>query len=107
MHEGRHPFEIAAFSLAVVALLSFGARVYLANDVGKSRALAAEQQQRIASANVLGQVNNRLIQMLASSAATTGDTQISTLLARNGVQFSISPNEGGTSGGPQTQGAAQ
>jgi hypothetical protein len=84
--------ERACAVVAAFALLAFIVKLAMAGQVIDQRREVAERQARIASASVLAQVNNRLIQMLATASAEQGDQSLRDLLSRSGVSFSIKPN---------------
>lgn len=80
-----------SLALAVIALMLVGVQLVLTSALNAERRALAEEQSKIAQAQLLLQVNNRLIQMLATASAETGDAEIRQLLASNGVSFSIRP----------------
>ncbi len=79
----------AALGLAVAALAAFVVKLALAGQVADQQQQAAQRQSQIASANVLGQVNNQLIRMLVEAAARTDDRAIRGLLDQNGIRFNV------------------
>ena len=85
----------AALGLASAGAIAFLIKLGIASTVADQQALAAQQQAQIASANVLGQVNNQLIRMLVETAARTGDPAMRGLLENNGIRFDVRPNGAG------------
>ncbi len=85
--------------LGVVALLAATVLVIMGQVNRSLQAQVAAGQAKIASAQAAANVNNSLIRLLAKSAAETGDTQIRTLLAQNGITFQQAPG-GGTTATP-------
>ncbi len=80
-----------AVGVAAAAALALVVKLVMTSGVsGLQRDVAARQQQ-IAASQVLGQVNGRLIQMLATASAERNDPALRNLLARNGVQFTANP----------------
>lgn len=84
--------------IAVIALIALVAKLVLASDVAEERRALAKNQQKIAQAQLLAQVNNRLIQMLASASVQANDASLRQLLASNGVSFTIRPNAAAQAG---------
>lgn len=80
-----------AVGVAVAAAVALGAKLVITAGVADLQRDVAARQQTIASSQVLGQVNGRLIQMLATASAERDDPALRNLLARNGVQFSVNP----------------
>lgn len=78
-----------AVGVAVVAAVALSAKLVMTSGVADLQRDVAARQQQIASSQVLGQVNGRLIQMLATASAERNDPALRALLARNGVQFSV------------------
>lgn len=79
-----------AIGVSVGAAVALGVKLVLTSGVTDLQQDVAARQQAIASAQLLGQVNGRLIQMLATASAERNDPVLRTLLAQNGVQFSVS-----------------
>lgn len=86
---GNTLVERACAVVAIFALIAFAAKLALAGQVTDQRREVADRQARIASASVLAQVNNRLIQMLATASVEQGDQSLRDLLSRSGVSFSV------------------
>ncbi len=80
-----------ALGLAVAAAVALGVKLVLTSEVSRLQRDVAQRQQAIAASQVLGQVNGRLIQMLAAASAERNDEALRTLLARNGVRFTVNP----------------
>ncbi|MFQ3595777.1 MAG: hypothetical protein SNJ63_06645 [Sphingomonadaceae bacterium] len=86
--------------LAAAAAVGLVAKLVVTGQVADLQRQVAQRQQTIAAAQVLGQVNGKLIQLLASASVERNDPALRDLLARNGVTFSVSsgPSPAGTSG---------
>jgi hypothetical protein len=78
-----------SIGVAVAAAVALGAKLVLTSGVADLQRDVTERQQKIAASQVLGQVNGRLIQMLATASVERDDPALRSLLARNGVQFSV------------------
>ena len=89
-----------ALGLAVAAAIAFLVKMVIAGQVVELQKQATQQQNQIASANVLGQVNNQLIRMLVEAAASSNDKAISGLLEQNGIRFDVRSNPSGTAVAP-------
>lgn len=84
-----------SFGLAVAAGLAFNAKLMVTSSVADLQRDVAERQKAIAASQLLGQVNGRLIQMMATASVERNDQSLRNLLARNGVQFSVNPAPAG------------
>jgi hypothetical protein len=89
---GTSLVERACAVVAAFAVLAFIVKLALAGQVVEQRRAVAERQAKITSGSVLAQVNNRLIQMLATASAEQGDLALRDLLSRSGVSFSVNQN---------------
>jgi hypothetical protein len=75
--------------LAVAAVVASSVAFY---EVESTRSLATEVDTRaaeLASGQVLRQVDGLMIQMLAEASASSNDTALRDMLARNGVSFKV------------------
>jgi hypothetical protein len=77
--------------VAVAAAMALAAKLVLTAGVTDLQKEVAARQQTLAASQVLGQVNGRLIQMLATASVERNDPALRDLLARNGVQFTVNP----------------
>lgn len=93
----------AALGIALAAALALVVKLSMASGVADLQRDVAGRQQTIAASQVLGQVNGRLIQMLATASAERNDQALRNLLARNGVTFSVSPAPSGATAGQAQQ----
>ena len=80
-----------SLGVAVAAAVALAAKLMLTAGVTDLQKEVAQRQQQIAASQVLGQVNGRLIQMLATASVERNDPALRDLLARNGVQFTVNP----------------
>ena len=74
-------------ALGAIALLAALVLVVTSMLNRSLQAQVAAGQAKIANAQAAANVNNGLIRLLAKSAAETGDPQIRTLLAQNGITY--------------------
>ncbi len=84
--------------LGAVAIVLAVALVVTGSMNRSMQARVAAGQAKIANAQAAANVNNNLIRMLAKSAAETGDAQLRTLLAQNGITFQPGAGQQGSGG---------
>ncbi len=83
--------ERLSLAIGAAGLVALVVKLVLAASVADLQREVAQRQQKIAASQVLGQVNGRLIQMLAAASVERGDAALRDLLAANGVSFTVNP----------------
>jgi hypothetical protein len=85
----RSILDKANVGLAVLALIALAVKLSLTASAAEATRVVAERQHRIVAAQTLAQVDNQLVQMLASASAQTNDAAVRQLLSDNGINFTV------------------
>lgn len=75
--------------LSVCSLLLVLTNIALFNENRTLGQEVRERQKYISDSMRLNQLNSQLIQLAAQTAASTGDTQLRSLLSDNGITFEV------------------
>ena len=78
--------------MALLAILLWLAGLGLGRGIQELHRQANDNQLLLNHGERINQLNGQLSQALATAAVQTGDTNISALLAANGISFTFNPN---------------